>query len=329
MAPQAAEPQAPPMMKNISAWAIKHPVPPVVLFVVLFFMGIVAFIRLPINLSPDISFPLVRSRSSAGRRADRDRDADHQKIEGSVASVGNVKNITSWAALEGQAIRLYRVPDRHAGRPRSDRRARRSRQGAQQSAARASKSRWCSASTSRAAPSSTTPSALTDMTEEELSWFVDNAVTKRLLAVQWRRPGAARRRRQPRDPRRARSRTHAGARAHRRRRQSAAAPAQPRLARRAGRRSAAANSRSACSAGRAPRRRSARRAIMLPGGRVARLWTSPTCATASAEIRTISRLNGRPATTFGVFKSKGSSDVTVIRGVQARARQDRARKTPR
>jgi len=30
-------------MKNISAWAIRHPVTPVVLFVVLLFMGSVAF----------------------------------------------------------------------------------------------------------------------------------------------------------------------------------------------------------------------------------------------------------------------------------------------
>ena len=36
-------------MRNMSAWAIRHPVTPVVLFVVLFFMGVVAFIRLPIN----------------------------------------------------------------------------------------------------------------------------------------------------------------------------------------------------------------------------------------------------------------------------------------
>ena len=46
-------------MKNISAWAIRHPVTPIVLFVVLFFLGTVAFIRLPINLNPDVSFPAV------------------------------------------------------------------------------------------------------------------------------------------------------------------------------------------------------------------------------------------------------------------------------
>ena len=46
-------------MKNISAWAIKHPIFPLVLFMVLTFVGIVSFVRLPINLNPDISFPMV------------------------------------------------------------------------------------------------------------------------------------------------------------------------------------------------------------------------------------------------------------------------------
>ena len=37
----------------------------------------------------------------------------------------------------------------------------------------------------------------------------------------------------------------------------------------------------------------------------------------SGEIRSISRLNGRQATTFGVYKAKGFSDVTVLDAVQA------------
>ena len=82
--------------------------------------------------------------------------------------------------------------------------------------------------------------------------------------------GAARRRRQPRDPRRARPGAHAGARHHGRRGQRAAAHAQPRLRRRprAARRRRAVDPRA--------RRRAHRAAlgdtqIMLPGGRFARL----------------------------------------------------------
>ena len=35
-----------------------------------------------------------------------------------------------------------------------------------------------------------------------------------------------------------------------------------------------------------------------------------------AEVRTLSRFNGREATTFGVLRARGSSDVTVLRGIQ-------------
>ncbi|MBV8852916.1 MAG: efflux RND transporter permease subunit, partial [Sinobacteraceae bacterium] len=90
-------------MKNLSAWAIRHPVSPVVLFVVLLFMGIVAFIRMPVTLDPDIAFPLVHVLVYQPGAAPQEIETQvMQKVEGSVAGVGNIHNITS-AALEGVA----------------------------------------------------------------------------------------------------------------------------------------------------------------------------------------------------------------------------------
>ena len=43
--------------RNISAWAIKNPVPPIVLFLALTLGGIMAFNRMPISQDPDIDFP--------------------------------------------------------------------------------------------------------------------------------------------------------------------------------------------------------------------------------------------------------------------------------
>ena len=89
-------------MKNISAWAIRHPVTPIVLFVVLFFLGVVAFIRLPINLKPDISFPLVNVTISQPGAAPAEMETQiAQKVEGSIASIGNVRNITTYI-IEGE-----------------------------------------------------------------------------------------------------------------------------------------------------------------------------------------------------------------------------------
>src|SRR6202044_381541 len=89
-------------MKNISAWAIRHPVTPIVLFVVLFFLGTVAFIRLPINLDPDVTFPAVNvSISQPGAASTEMETQIAQRVEGSISSIGNVRNITTFI-VEGQ-----------------------------------------------------------------------------------------------------------------------------------------------------------------------------------------------------------------------------------
>src|SRR3546814_16337386 len=45
--------------RNISAWCIRNPVPPVVMFVLLLLAGIVSFNRMDVNDQPDIEFPAV------------------------------------------------------------------------------------------------------------------------------------------------------------------------------------------------------------------------------------------------------------------------------
>jgi multidrug efflux pump subunit AcrB len=84
-------------MRNISAWAIRHPVTPIVLFVVLFFMGVVAFIRLPINLNPDVSFPAVNVDISEPGAAPTEMETQiAQKVEGSISSIGAVRHIVTF-----------------------------------------------------------------------------------------------------------------------------------------------------------------------------------------------------------------------------------------
>src|SRR6185312_4652919 len=55
--------------------------------------------------------------------------------------------------------------------------------------------------------------------------------------------------------------------------------------------------------------------IVLSGGRFARLSDLAEVRDSVGEIRSVARLNGRPATTFLVFKAKGYSDVTVDEGI--------------
>src|SRR6202051_3123417 len=57
--------------------------------------------------------------------------------------------------------------------------------------------------------------------------------------------------------------------------------------------------------------------IILRGGKFVRLREIAEVHDGVAEVRTLARLNGRSATTFGVFKAKGASDVTVANAVLA------------
>ncbi|HXS22565.1 MAG TPA: efflux RND transporter permease subunit [Steroidobacteraceae bacterium] len=90
-------------MKNISAWAIRHPVLPMVLFAVLLFAGTVAFIRLPVTLNPPIQYPMVSVNISQPGAAPEEVETQIvRRVEAAVASVSDINHITS-VAREGGA----------------------------------------------------------------------------------------------------------------------------------------------------------------------------------------------------------------------------------
>jgi multidrug efflux pump subunit AcrB len=64
--------------------------------------------------------------------------------------------------------------------------------------------------------------------------------------------------------------------------------------------------------------------IILPGGKSVRLGEIAEVRDGIEEVRSIARLNGREATTFGVYKARGASDVTVANAVQAELDKIRA-----
>jgi multidrug efflux pump subunit AcrB len=173
-------------MRNISAWAIRHPLPPVVLFVVLLFMGIVAFVRLPVTLNPDVSFPGVIVGVSQPGAAPQELETQIlQKVEGAVASIGNISSITSWAT-EGQAnvfieFNIGTPIDRAVADVRDAMAKVRSNlpQGIQEPVVQRIDADGNSIVYYAVSSNS--------LNQEELSWFVDNTVTKRLLSI----PGVA------------------------------------------------------------------------------------------------------------------------------------------
>ncbi|HWG72359.1 MAG TPA: efflux RND transporter permease subunit [Steroidobacteraceae bacterium] len=302
-------------MRNISAWAIKHPVTPIVLFVVLFFLGVVAFIRLPVNLSPDVSFPLVNVNISQPGAAPTEMETQiAQKVEGSIASIGNVRNITTFIVEGEVTIYIEFLIGTPIDRAVTDVRdaVAKVRNDLPQGIYEPLVTRQNVDGGAFAYYALTT----TNMTEQQLSWFIDNTITKRLLAV----PGVAQVSRGGGVDREIRVELDPG------RMQALGLTAVEVNAQLRALNLDAAGGRAQVGGGEQAIRvlGGAKTAldladtqIILPGGKSVRLGEIADVHDGIAEVRTIARLNGRPATTFGVFKAKGASDVTVANAVQA------------
>ena len=302
-------------MRRLSAWAITHPIFPLVMFAVLLIYGIVAFIRLPITLNPDISAPFVEVTISQPGAAPAELETQVlQRVEGAVANVGNVKNIRSWA-VEGVASTVVEfqigTPVDRATTDVRDAVAR-VRADLPQGILEPQVRRIDIDGDAMAYFAIST----TGMSEEQLSWFVDGTITKRLLAVQGvaqvnRSGGVTREIRVDLDPARMESFGLTAGEVNEQLRQinlnAAGGRAQVGGAEQSIRVLGAAHDASELGDVR----------LSLPDGRVVRLRDIAEVRDGIEEVRSISRLNGRPATTIAVFKAKGASDVDTLRRVQA------------
>ena len=302
-------------MRNISAWAIKHPLPPVVLFVVLLFMGIVAFVRLPITLNPDVSFPgVIVSVAQPGAAPQELETQILQKVEGAVASIGNISSITSWAT-EGQAnvfieFNIGTPIDRAVADVRDAMAKVRSNlpQGIQEPVVQRIDADGNSIVYYAVSSAS--------LTQEEVSWFVDNTITKRLLSIpgvaQVNRGGGVNREiRVELDPARMQALGITAAAVNEQLRTLNLDPAGGRAQVGGGEQAIRVLGGAHTAAALADTQ------IALTGGRFARLSDLANVIDSVGEIRTVARLNGRPATTFGVKKAKGYSDLSVYNEIHA------------
>jgi multidrug efflux pump subunit AcrB len=310
------------MLQNASAWAIRHPITPVVMFVVLFFLGVVAFIRLPIDANPDVSAPLVRvSVSQPGAAPTEIETQILQRVEGAVASVGNVKRTTG-IATEGTAwinieFQIGTPVDRALDDVRDAVSRVRNELPQDIEEPRVTRIDIEGGAMSYYAVSTT------GMTPEELSWFVDNTITKRMLSIPGiaqveRGGGVSREIRIELDPARMQALGLTAVAVNQQIRQlnidAGGGRAQLAGGEQAIRVLGGAQSASQL----------ADTQIQVGAGRVVRLRDVADVYDGVAEVRSISRLNGRQATTFGVYKAKGASDVSVHEAVEREL--DRIRK---
>ncbi len=88
---------------NFSAWAIRNPVPSILLFVVLVAFGINSFMGLPITRFPNIDVPLVSVTITDSGSAPSELETQvTKKVEDAVASISGVKHVMS-TITDGQS----------------------------------------------------------------------------------------------------------------------------------------------------------------------------------------------------------------------------------
>ncbi|HUY83669.1 MAG TPA: efflux RND transporter permease subunit, partial [Steroidobacteraceae bacterium] len=302
-------------MRKISAWAITHPVVPLVLFAVLFAFGVVAFIRLPITLNPDISAPFVQITINEPGAAPSEIETQILlRVEGAVANIGNVKHITSWATQgTAQTVVEFRIgtPIDRATNDVRDAVAR-VRADLPQGIEEPQVKRL----DVDGGPIVYYAVSASNMSEEQLSWFVDDTIAKRLLALRGvarvtRSGGVNREMRVDLDPARMESYGITAGEVGRELRDVnvdvAGGRAEIGGAEQAIRVLGGVHSSAEL----------ANLRLRMPNGRTVRLGNIAHVYDGTDEVRSISRLNGRPATTFAVYKSKGSSDVETLHRIEA------------
>ncbi|WEF23681.1 efflux RND transporter permease subunit [Paracoccus sp. S3-43] len=83
---------------NFSALSIRHPVPPIAVFLVLVIVGLHSFMRLPVTAMPNIDLPIVQVTIDQPGAAPAELTTQViQPVEDSIASVTGVRHITSTA----------------------------------------------------------------------------------------------------------------------------------------------------------------------------------------------------------------------------------------
>lgn len=169
--------------RNISAWSIRNPVPPIVLFIALCFAGVMSFMSMDVQNDPDIDFPVaIVTVAQPGAAPSELETQVTQRVEAAVRQVQGIDELSS-TINEGQSVTAVQFA---LGTP-IDRAVNEVRDAV--SEIRSSLPEGILEPQIRRLSTSGNTLAFfkveaPDMTLEELSWFIDNTVARRLLAIE-------------------------------------------------------------------------------------------------------------------------------------------------
>jgi multidrug efflux pump subunit AcrB len=300
--------------RNISAWSIRNPIPSIVLFFMLTVAGIVSFWTMEVNNDPDIDFPVVIIQISQPGAAPTELENQiTQKVESAVRSLQGIDEINS-TVTEGSSTTVVQL---NIGTP-IDRAVEDVRSAVQQIRSDLPDG-ILEPQVSRANTSgndlASYAAVSTDMTIEQLSWYIDNNVAKELLAVPGmatvsRNGGVDREIRIILDPARLQSQGLTASQVNQQLRQVNLNAA-------GGRAEIAGSEQSVRVLGNAKNAfELSQTQISVGGGRTVKLSDIAQVRDLYAEQRSASEMNGRQVLSFDFQRSKGASDVSVYNGAK-------------
>lgn len=167
---------------NVSSWSIRNPVPALLLFVLLTVLGIIGFRHLQIQDFPDMDLPTVQISATLEGAAPSQLETEvARKIEDKLASLGRLDHIVTTITDGAVAISVSFEIDKNGEEALSEVRNAVDSARADLPASMASPTVSKLTTAGSAFLTYTIESGLLD--KKDLSWFVDNDVTKTLLAV--------------------------------------------------------------------------------------------------------------------------------------------------
>ncbi|APE27576.1 efflux RND transporter permease subunit [Aurantiacibacter gangjinensis] len=297
---------------QISAWSIRNPIVPILAFIALMIAGIMSFQQMDIQDNPDIEFPVVIvSISQPGAAPPEVENQITQRVEAAVQTLDGVENIRSTAS-EGNTFTVIEFAigtdiAEAVNEVKSEIDNIRGELPDGILEPRVFKELTSSQ------PIVSFGVSADDMTLEQLSWFIDDTVTKELLTVNGlaevsRSGGVDREILVILDPARMQS---LGVTAS----QVNGALRQLNINAAGGQAEIAGSRQSVRVLGNAEDAYElSQTQIPLGGGRTVKLADIATVQDAFGEVNTIAKVNGRQVVTFSITRARGESDVRVYDG---------------
>ncbi len=304
------------MALNISAGAIRNPIPPIVLFLALMFAGLTAYQRLPINQIPNIEFPVVIVTVTQPGAAPGELETQvTQRAEAALTGVQGVKRITSEVSPGSSRTIVELQIGTDVSRAVEEARDAMSRIRVELPAD-VDEPR-IERDTASAEPIAYMAVEWPGKSERDLSWFIDNELSRELLSVKGlsalrRLGGVSREVRVELDPERLVGLGITAVEVSRQlRAQNTDLPG--------GRAEIGGQAQSIRTLGGADTLDALSESrVVVPGGRSVRLEELGRVIDAQSEISAVSRYNGQPVVSFLVQRAKGTSEVDVYDGMIAR-----------